>query len=296
MAQNDEPTMWIPSTSTFLLSRNRMNAGRRSGAAFTYSSSGAGVFCSRLVRGASQTGPKAPPATPCGRPMSWVQSALFVVTTPRPVMVTFSTFVPPSIRLQTTGVNSGEGPTFLRLTIDEEWQATAAGNVLKWNLNVATNDDARTAFVTTTYTGQVLATGVDQPTAFASALAQAQALGNGMLPFQLRSAVTENEKLFQTTGAMVFVTVDFSYEKFDKFVVGTIVSHFESSKEEFRILVLSDHATPVAMKTHARDRVCFAMYGTDIEHGNIKHFNEKEARLSKFRIDKGHELMEFFIR
>ena len=118
--------------------------------------------------------------------------------------------------LQTTGVNSGEGPTFLRLTIDEEWQATAAGNVLKWNLNVATNDDARTAFVTTTYTGQVLATGVDQPTAFASALAQAQALGNGMLPFQLRSAVTENEKLFQTTGAMVFVTVDFSYEYLGK--------------------------------------------------------------------------------
>jgi len=35
---------------------------------------------------------------------------------------------------------------------------------------------------------------------------------------------------------------------------------------------------------------------TDIEQGTIKHFNEKEARLSKFRIDKGHQLMEFFIR
>ncbi|MDP2912109.1 MAG: cofactor-independent phosphoglycerate mutase [Candidatus Omnitrophota bacterium] len=88
----------------------------------------------------------------------------------------------------------------------------------------------------------------------------------------------------------------YSIEKFDKFVVGTILSHFKSSKEESRILVLYDHATPVAMKTHVRDRVCFAMYGTDIEHGDIKHFNEKEARLSKFRIDKGHELMEFFIR
>jgi len=85
-------------------------------------------------------------------------------------------------------------------------------------------------------------------------------------------------------------------EKFDKFVVGTILNHFKSGNEEFRMLVLPDHATPIALKTHSRDYVCFAMYGTDIEQGVIKHFNEKEARLSKFRIDKGHELMEFFIR
>src|SRR3989338_1863449 len=88
----------------------------------------------------------------------------------------------------------------------------------------------------------------------------------------------------------------YSIEKFDKFVVGTVLNHFKSGNEEFRILVLSDHATPIALKTHSRDYVCFAMYGTDIEQGTIKHFNEKEARLSKFRIDKGHELMEFFIR
>ena len=88
----------------------------------------------------------------------------------------------------------------------------------------------------------------------------------------------------------------YSIEKFDKFVVGTVLNHFKSSSEEFRILVLSDHATPVALKTHSRDDVCFAMYGTDIEQGVIKHFNEKEARLTKFRIDKGYELMEFFIK
>jgi 2,3-bisphosphoglycerate-independent phosphoglycerate mutase len=88
----------------------------------------------------------------------------------------------------------------------------------------------------------------------------------------------------------------YSIEKFDKFVVGTVLNHFKSSSEEFRILVLSDHATPVSIKTHSRDYVCFAMYGTDIEPDSVMHFNEKEARLSKFRIDKGHELMEFFIR
>lgn len=87
-----------------------------------------------------------------------------------------------------------------------------------------------------------------------------------------------------------------SIEKFDKFVVGSVLEHFKSGKQDFRILVLSDHATPISMRTHARDYVCFAMYGTDIEEDSIMHFNEKEAKESKFRIHKGHELLEFFIR
>ena len=85
-------------------------------------------------------------------------------------------------------------------------------------------------------------------------------------------------------------------ENFDKFVVGTVLEHFKALKEDFRILVLPDHATPLSIRTHSRDPVCFAMFGTDIEQDEIMRFNEKEARLSKFRIDKGHELMEFFIR
>ena len=87
-----------------------------------------------------------------------------------------------------------------------------------------------------------------------------------------------------------------SIEKFDKFVVGTVLEHFKSSDQEFRILVLADHATPISIRTHARDPVCFAMYGTDIEPDDIVYFNEKEAGSRKFRIDRGHELMEFFIR
>lgn len=87
-----------------------------------------------------------------------------------------------------------------------------------------------------------------------------------------------------------------SIEKFDKFVVGTVLERFKASSEEFRILVLYDHATPLSLRTHARDYVCFAMYGTDIEQDSIMYFNEKEARSSKFRVDRGHELLEFFIR
>lgn len=87
-----------------------------------------------------------------------------------------------------------------------------------------------------------------------------------------------------------------SIEKFDKFVVGTILEHFKSSREDYRILVLADHATPLSLRTHARDNVCFAMCGTDIEPDDAVYFNEREGRSSKFHILRGHELMEFFIR
>lgn len=114
--------------------------------------------------------------------------------------------------LQTTGINSGEGYTFIRLTIDEEWQSTASGNLLQWSLKITTDTDVKTPFTKTTYSGTVVATAADQPTAFAAAAAQAQALGGNQEAFLLRSVVAENERLFQTAGAKVFVTVDFSYE------------------------------------------------------------------------------------
>lgn len=114
--------------------------------------------------------------------------------------------------LQTTGTNQGEGYSFVRLTIDQEWQATTSGNVLQWSLRVETDTDARSQLVHTIYSGRVVATGADQPTAFAAALQQAQALGANQGTFLIRSVVAENEKLFQTVGAMVFVTVDFSYD------------------------------------------------------------------------------------
>jgi len=87
-----------------------------------------------------------------------------------------------------------------------------------------------------------------------------------------------------------------SIERFDRFIVGSVLEHFKSTNQEFRVLAMADHATPISIRTHAKDPVCFVMYGTDITPGDIRYFNEKEARLSKFRIGHGYELMELFIR
>jgi 2,3-bisphosphoglycerate-independent phosphoglycerate mutase len=84
-------------------------------------------------------------------------------------------------------------------------------------------------------------------------------------------------------------------ERFDQLVVGTILNAFKRRKN-FRILVLPDHATPVAVKTHTSEPVPFGIFGKDITARGFLNYSEKEAQKSELYIDKGHELMKYFIQ
>ena len=84
-------------------------------------------------------------------------------------------------------------------------------------------------------------------------------------------------------------------ERFDKLVVGTILEAFKK-RANFRMLVLPDHATPVSLKTHTADPVLFGAFGEGIPGRGFAKFSEKEAEKSDLYIEKGYELMDFFIR
>ncbi len=84
-------------------------------------------------------------------------------------------------------------------------------------------------------------------------------------------------------------------ERFDQLVLGTILEAFKR-KRNFRILVLPDHATPLALRTHVADEVCFGIFGKDIMGKGFLNYSEKEAKKSELYFEKGHELMEYFIR
>ena len=83
-------------------------------------------------------------------------------------------------------------------------------------------------------------------------------------------------------------------ERFDQMVVGTILDAFKN-KQNFRILVLPDHATPVKLKTHTADPVCFGIFGKDIIGSGFSNYSEKEALKSDLYFEKGYELMDYFI-
>ncbi len=84
-------------------------------------------------------------------------------------------------------------------------------------------------------------------------------------------------------------------EQIDKYVVGPVLN-FLQEQDNWRILVLPDHPTPVRSGAHSAAPVPFAMAGTGMT--GILHlgFGETNAAKSGFRVNKGHELMEYFLR
>ncbi len=84
-------------------------------------------------------------------------------------------------------------------------------------------------------------------------------------------------------------------EKFDALVVGTILKNFRD-RDDFRILVSSDHPTPLSIRTHTAEPVFFAVHGKGIGKDNVAAFNEKSAQESSWGFEEGHKLMEYFIK
>ena len=84
-------------------------------------------------------------------------------------------------------------------------------------------------------------------------------------------------------------------ENFDKYVVGE-VWNFLKDTEDYRIMVLSDHATPVAVRTHVSDPAPFVMAGKRVKHNGFDVFNENNAKLSKVIFKSGAALTEELIK
>lgn len=84
-------------------------------------------------------------------------------------------------------------------------------------------------------------------------------------------------------------------EQIDKYIVGPVLEALQRY-ENWRILVLPDHPTPISSKAHSAEPVPFAMAGTGISGILRASFSEANATKSGFRIDTGFELMEYFLR
>ncbi len=83
-------------------------------------------------------------------------------------------------------------------------------------------------------------------------------------------------------------------ERFDKMVVGPILEAYRG-RQDFRLLVLPDHATPVSLRRHTADEICVAMMGYGIAKNGFSSFSEAEAKKSDVFFE-GHQLMDVFLR
>ncbi|MFC2154205.1 phosphoglycerate mutase, partial [Candidatus Altiarchaeota archaeon] len=78
-------------------------------------------------------------------------------------------------------------------------------------------------------------------------------------------------------------------EDFDSKVVGPVI---EGLDEPFHLAVLTDHRTPVSVRTHTAEPVPFAIWRSDEEGDNAKTFSEKGAESGSYGLQKGLEFIE----
>jgi 2,3-bisphosphoglycerate-independent phosphoglycerate mutase len=86
-------------------------------------------------------------------------------------------------------------------------------------------------------------------------------------------------------------------EDFDEFVVGNIM-HGMKQFDEYRIMVLPDHPTPIEIRTHSDDPVPFIIYDNKKERqGAAITYDEQIAiRKDALFVQEGHRLMELFLQ
>lgn len=84
-------------------------------------------------------------------------------------------------------------------------------------------------------------------------------------------------------------------ESFDRDVVGQVLQGIKSW-QQWAVLVLPDHATPLCLRTHSSEPVPFAMLSSKGEHRGGKTFCEAAAALSSREILDGREMLERFIK
>jgi len=84
-------------------------------------------------------------------------------------------------------------------------------------------------------------------------------------------------------------------EQVDRHIVGPVWDALQQY-ESRRLLLLPDHPTPVRGGAHSAEPVPFAMAGTQVTGVLHLGFSEANAARSGLRIEKGCELMEYFLR
>ena len=80
-------------------------------------------------------------------------------------------------------------------------------------------------------------------------------------------------------------------ELFDEKVVGPVLQGLEKSGADWRVLLMPDHATPIAIKTHSSDPVPFTIAGSGIQPDSLDRFDEAAAKAGGYGLVQAMELV-----
>lgn len=88
-----------------------------------------------------------------------------------------------------------------------------------------------------------------------------------------------------------------SIELLDEKIVKYLKDNLEKEGIDYKMLILPDHPTPLALRTHTRDSVPYIIYdSTNPKENPVAMYSEEEAAKSGMLFEQGHLLMREFIK
>lgn len=84
-------------------------------------------------------------------------------------------------------------------------------------------------------------------------------------------------------------------EKLDKHVVKVLVEELEKSGEDYRILILPDHPTPIRIRTHSGGPVPYLLYDNRKKLGGQENYSEETAGESQIVWKDGYQLIDHLL-
>lgn len=81
-------------------------------------------------------------------------------------------------------------------------------------------------------------------------------------------------------------------EYLDSRIIGPVAERLAEAKEDFRLLVLPDHPTPIRVRTHTSDNVPYLLYDSTCPKNETWNYNEREGRMSGNLVAEGHRLID----
>lgn len=81
-------------------------------------------------------------------------------------------------------------------------------------------------------------------------------------------------------------------ENLDQKVIKVVYDALTASGEDFRMLVLPDHPTPIVLRTHSSEPVPYILYDSTNHKESVLKYNEKDAKASGIYVAEGHKLID----
>lgn len=81
-------------------------------------------------------------------------------------------------------------------------------------------------------------------------------------------------------------------ENLDQLIIRPIVEALEEAGEDFRMVILPDHPTPICLRTHTADNVPYLLYDSTEIQEHTWHYNEEEAEKTNNFVAEGHKLID----